>query len=89
MSEPAEQPFAQNIFELQCILQNINIRLCARIESGVKQLLAIITRYTNCLMVVIVSNCCFVVMERLYCTTLMVKWFQLLKEFLGFLIGIR
>ncbi|XP_019873194.2 uncharacterized protein LOC109601394 [Aethina tumida] len=43
MSEPAEQPFAQNIFELQCILQNINIRLCARIESGVKQLLAIIT----------------------------------------------
>jgi hypothetical protein len=35
---------AQDVFELKCILRNIKIRLCSRIESGVKQLLALVTR---------------------------------------------
>lgn len=34
----------EDVFELKCILKNCKIRLCARIESGVKQLLALITR---------------------------------------------
>jgi hypothetical protein len=34
---------AQDVFELKCILRNIKIRLCSRIESGVKQLLALVT----------------------------------------------
>nr|XP_015840194.1 PREDICTED: uncharacterized protein LOC103312885 [Tribolium castaneum] len=34
---------AQDVFTLKCILNNIKIRLCSRIESGVKQLLALIT----------------------------------------------
>ncbi|KAL3269950.1 hypothetical protein HHI36_009006 [Cryptolaemus montrouzieri] len=36
-----------DIFELKCLLQNINIKLCARIESGVKQLLALVTHNSD------------------------------------------
>ncbi|XP_060528037.1 uncharacterized protein LOC132703033 [Cylas formicarius] len=36
-------PVIQNVFELKCLLENINIKLCAYCESGVKQILALIT----------------------------------------------
>lgn len=34
----------QDIFELKVLLNNISVKLTARIESGIKQLLAIITK---------------------------------------------
>ncbi|XP_044753583.1 uncharacterized protein LOC123312995 [Coccinella septempunctata] len=34
----------QDIFELKCLIRNIDIKLCARIESDEKQLLALVTR---------------------------------------------
>nr|XP_023021233.1 uncharacterized protein LOC111509680 isoform X1 [Leptinotarsa decemlineata] len=37
----------QDIFEIQPLLQNIKIKLCARCENGVKQILALVTRYDN------------------------------------------
>lgn len=34
---------AQDIFEIVPLIQNINVKLCARCENGVKQILALIT----------------------------------------------
>lgn len=34
----------QDLFELKCLIKNIDIKLCARIESEEKQLLALVTK---------------------------------------------
>ncbi|XP_045473518.1 uncharacterized protein LOC123679961 [Harmonia axyridis] len=44
----------QDIFEIKCLIKNIDIELCARIESEEKQLLALVTR--NCDVVLHYSN---------------------------------
>ncbi|XP_017773369.1 PREDICTED: uncharacterized protein LOC108560363 [Nicrophorus vespilloides] len=37
------QATLQDLFELQCVLRNVQIIRCARVENGVKQLLALVT----------------------------------------------
>lgn len=39
--------FDHELFSLSAVIVNINVKLCARIESGVKQLLSLVTRYVQ------------------------------------------
>lgn len=42
---PLGEDYWYEIFELRCVLNNVDVKLCARVEGGVKQLLALVTRY--------------------------------------------
>lgn len=79
----------QDIFEIKCLLNDISIKLCAGIENGIKQLLALVTRYCpNIVFSNIINKFTFkLVMVMLYYITTMVNYLLSSKEYHGLLIN--